>query len=707
MASSSKDGPSSSNKPANTAFKQQRLKAWEPILTPTPVIISFIIIGIVFVPIGSVMINASNKVVESSKRYDTDCEIGNVCEITIPIEKTMKAPVYMYYELDNFYQNHRRYVKSRNDDQLRGVIVNTYDKLADCEPFKSEGDSTDPSKFYLPCGLIAKSMFNDTFVLRQDNTTIPLQKEGIAWASDRNKKFKNPPAGAPGIRVIEDFTDEDFIVWMRTAGLPRFKKLYRIINQDIKKGEVVVEVKSNYPVRSFEGKKSIVLSTTTWIGGKNTFLGWAYIVVGVVCFLQGIVFLIKHKISPRKLGDPKDTLSKELTTSEIQRLKQYEEDLQMNASLADFHLGTFYSQGVGVKEDADLALKWFKSAADHDLAEGQYALGMSYITGSSLNVFRPIFPSLKKERRDKSMTLGEGWVSTPDAPHDFDYRKWLREERMRLGMILLKGSHGLRANADQGVYWLKKAEENNDLNAIHELGKYFYSLLESRIESGDISSDQTTQLLEQATFFFNKASELGHADSSYWLGSTYLSGPTETSRLKGVEYLDKATQQGSASAATLLSMLYREGIDPVTIDTDKFHQYLKLGVSGKDPVALLTLGELYFNGAEGYDINYKKALYYFSESASLGNSDACLNQGVMYYNGYGTEVDFETAFYCYQNSYQFNPQNLAAISNLYMMHRDGVGVPKSMEMATFYSGLLTSLQDPSPQDSGETMAQQQ
>lgn len=28
--------------------------------------------------------------------------------------------VYMYYGLSNFYQNHRRYVKSRDDKQLNG-----------------------------------------------------------------------------------------------------------------------------------------------------------------------------------------------------------------------------------------------------------------------------------------------------------------------------------------------------------------------------------------------------------------------------------------------------------------------------------------------------------------------------------------------------------------------------------------------------------
>ena len=37
-------------------------------------------------------------------------------------EKDMVAPVFMYYELDNFFQNHRRYVESRDNTQLKGKL---------------------------------------------------------------------------------------------------------------------------------------------------------------------------------------------------------------------------------------------------------------------------------------------------------------------------------------------------------------------------------------------------------------------------------------------------------------------------------------------------------------------------------------------------------------------------------------------------------
>jgi len=155
------------------------------------------------------------------------------------------------------------------------------------------------------CGLIAWSMFNDTFDLQKENTSITLRKDGIAWESDKEKKFKNPPTDVKGVRVIADFEDEDFIVWMRTAGLPNFKKLYRIIDEDLEAGDYKVIVKNNYPVWQFNGKKFIVLSTAAWVGGKNPFLGITYLVVGCLCIVLGVIFGLKHWISPRKLGDTK------------------------------------------------------------------------------------------------------------------------------------------------------------------------------------------------------------------------------------------------------------------------------------------------------------------------------------------------------------------------------------------------------------------
>ena len=38
------------------------------------------------------------------------------------------------------------------------------------------------------------------------------------------------------------------------------------------------------------------------MGGKNGFLGWAYLVVGVVCIVLALAFAVKLRLAPRALG---------------------------------------------------------------------------------------------------------------------------------------------------------------------------------------------------------------------------------------------------------------------------------------------------------------------------------------------------------------------------------------------------------------------
>ena len=203
------------------------------------------------------------------------------------------------------------------------------------------------------CGLIAGSFFNDFYLplgidadAKVPGTLTPLynalvdgsivindkhwDESNIAWESDRNTKFKNPTTETAGWNYADDIAkgassdyyhlyqmypnfpnlktegleNEHFIVWMRTAGLPTFRKLYARIDKDLKKGtQYSVAVNAGFNVTTFLGKKRLVLSTTSWMGGKNSFLGIAYICVGSVSLILGIVFFIMDKVKPRVLGD--------------------------------------------------------------------------------------------------------------------------------------------------------------------------------------------------------------------------------------------------------------------------------------------------------------------------------------------------------------------------------------------------------------------
>jgi hypothetical protein len=81
---------------------------------------------------------------------------------------------------------------------------------------------------------------------------------------------------------------------MRTAGLPNFRKLYGVINEDLKAGKYKITITDNYDVSSFAGSKYFVLSTTNVLGGTNYFLAVCYIIVGALCIMFGIIFFIAY-----------------------------------------------------------------------------------------------------------------------------------------------------------------------------------------------------------------------------------------------------------------------------------------------------------------------------------------------------------------------------------------------------------------------------
>ncbi|KAL1829560.1 hypothetical protein ACET3Z_007972 [Daucus carota] len=301
-------------------FKQQNLPACKPVLTPAWVITTYFLIGVLFIPIGFISLRASMGVVEIVDRYDTECvpnsyksdkvayvkdmSVSKNCTRYLKVKKRMKAPIYVYYELDNYYQNHRRYVKSRNEQQLLHGL--RYNSTSSCRPLELNKGLP-----IVPCGLVAWSLFNDSYSFSRGAEKLNVNRKNIAWQSDRDHKFgkKVHPfnfqngtliGGGKLDSRIPLSDQEDLIVWMRTAALPSFRKLYGRIEEDLDEDDVVVvNLLNNYNTYSFGGKKKIVLSTSSWLGGRNNFLGMTYILVGASSMFIALVFLLLHVKSSR------------------------------------------------------------------------------------------------------------------------------------------------------------------------------------------------------------------------------------------------------------------------------------------------------------------------------------------------------------------------------------------------------------------------
>ncbi|KAG6505830.1 putative ALA-interacting subunit 2 [Zingiber officinale] len=306
-------------------FTQQNLPACRPQLTPAWVIAIFLVTGVLFIPTGLVCLRASESVVEIVERYDVECVpetyrsnkvayiknslITKKCDRLIKVQKHMKAPIYVYYELDNYYQNHRRYVKSRCDKQLLHGLE--YKHTSSCKPEEYNGGLP-----IVPCGLVAWSLFNDSYTFVRETVEMKVNRKNIAWVSDQQHKFGrnvypfNFQNGSligggnldPDVPLSEQ---EDLIVWMRTAALPKFRKLYGVIEEDLVADDSLeVHILNNYNTYSFGGKKKLILTTQNWLGGKNSFLGIACMVTGIICVFLAIAFALLHVKFPRPQGDP-------------------------------------------------------------------------------------------------------------------------------------------------------------------------------------------------------------------------------------------------------------------------------------------------------------------------------------------------------------------------------------------------------------------
>ncbi|XP_029980518.1 transmembrane protein 30C [Sphaeramia orbicularis] len=333
-----KTGPLA-RRPDNSAFKQQRLPAWSPMLTANTVLPFFYFMALICMFLGVWLLLT----VQSTKEMKLDyteagtCDrcfekrknVSNAaqpcsCTVVFSIGKKFKGDVFFYYGLRNFHQNLRRYMDSRDDAQMVGRKKNLQTPSTYCFPFTTDQNGQPIA----PCGAVANSMFNDSFVLTYHMPggrpeKVPLLRQGITWYTDKNIKFRNPKTENLTLPEVfkgtakplywqkpvyeldpldptnNGFINDDLIIWMREAAFPNFKKLYGVLNRakepfttGLPAGNYSIEISYNFPVQYFRGRKEVVLTTLTWFGGQNHFLPIAYLVTSSLILLVAIVLTV-------------------------------------------------------------------------------------------------------------------------------------------------------------------------------------------------------------------------------------------------------------------------------------------------------------------------------------------------------------------------------------------------------------------------------
>eukprot|EP01061_Rhynchopus_euleeides_P021485 TRINITY_DN35051_c0_g1_i1.p1 TRINITY_DN35051_c0_g1~~TRINITY_DN35051_c0_g1_i1.p1 ORF type:complete len:409 (+),score=81.98 TRINITY_DN35051_c0_g1_i1:182-1408(+) len=175
--------------------------------SPPWVISGLILTAAVFIPIGVLVLIATDKYQEKIVQYGEQIpctydrrrnlsglanplphEIPDHCPttVTFTLSETMESPVFMYYSITDYNQNFRNLVRSRSDSQLRGDETCSCDDADACPPFTHvAGRNASEEAMHIvfgsakirldkmtlsPCGQMAYVMFNDSFVLTYNNT---------------------------------------------------------------------------------------------------------------------------------------------------------------------------------------------------------------------------------------------------------------------------------------------------------------------------------------------------------------------------------------------------------------------------------------------------------------------------------------------------------------------------------------------------------
>ncbi|PHJ25516.1 transmembrane domain protein [Cystoisospora suis] len=256
----------------------------------------------------------------------------------------LKGPyIYVYVEMEGFYQNDAQVVWSRNERQLAGEIFTKAEDLRSCEPVVTAIVDNE-TKILHPCGVLAWNVFTDRFQFLDaepddavDSGQIKplLVEQGpsvLLKSMDWQKHFRNPPLAERAkhrstvyfwMSQVDNDDGEDmyksreeakaellndrlnyeeagdmvenghFIQWMYVSTFSSWRKLYGRIRGPIEL-PIFAYIAVTYDVKLWRGKKAIVLVQPSLFGGRTQFIGIVYIVFACILAIFATYMLWKR-----------------------------------------------------------------------------------------------------------------------------------------------------------------------------------------------------------------------------------------------------------------------------------------------------------------------------------------------------------------------------------------------------------------------------
>jgi TPR repeat protein len=205
-------------------------------------------------------------------------------------------------------------------------------------------------------------------------------------------------------------------------------------------------------------------------------------------------------------------------------------DIRANAENGDIQsqseLGSVFIYGtLGVPKDEAEGVKWFRKAAEKNLALAEYNLGACYAFGQG--VAKDQVEAVKWYRRAAEQNLAQA--------------------QFNLAVCYAEG-YGLRKDETEAVNWYRKAAERNHAGAQNNLAACY--------EVGQGAEKD----LAAAANFYRKAAERGVAEAQTNLGLCYHRGRgVPKDYAESLKWFRKAAEQNDARAQVLLGACYADG----------------------------------------------------------------------------------------------------------------------------------------------------
>ena len=227
---------------------------------------------------------------------------------------------------------------------------------------------------------------------------------------------------------------------------------------------------------------------------------------------------------------------------------------------AQYLLGMYYLEGIGVPTDAKKAIEWFRRAAEQEHVEAQFQLGKCYFGGWGVSEDKEkgielIRKAAEQEHAKAQSLLAACYMEGSGVPKDIaEAIKWIRkaaEQGHAVAQFILGtfyfGGYGVPEDKAEGARWFRKAAEQGNVDAQFGLGLFYF-------EGIGVPEDKA-----EAVRWFRKAAEQGDAGAQMRLGACYFGGigvPQDIA--EAAKWLRMAERQGQSLATRLLQKIEEE-----------------------------------------------------------------------------------------------------------------------------------------------------